>query len=97
MATIMKNELGNIKDKIRYYAQLNTDNANKIEKVTTRMIGLYTTSNTKNLTSLTDEIMMQNKKIMSNNNKYVNIINRTISNYDDDSSKSERKFESTGE
>ena len=110
MATIVKNELDNLKNKVKYYSQLNTDNSTSINikdkageisgsinKTTTKLLSLYTTNNTKNLTTLTDEIMLQNKKIISNNNKYINILNRTISNYTEDSDTSKRKFEKIGE
>lgn len=97
MATIVKSELEGIKTKIKYYVQLNSDNSTNINKATTRLLSLYKTDNTKDLMNLTDEIMMQNKVIINNNDKYINILNRTISNYEDDTQKSERKFEKIGE
>ena len=97
MTTIIKSELESIKDKIRYYSQLNTDNNDKLKKITSTLLNYYTTSNTKKLTELTDELMMHNKTIIGNNEKYINIINRTISNYEDTAYKSKRNFESSGD
>ena len=94
---IIKNGLENAKNKLIYFDGENDEKSDKINQSLNKLLNFYTSSNTKKLTNLTDELMVENKKIMGNNEKYINIIKRTTDEYIDTSDKRKRQFEKIGE
>ena len=69
---IIKNGLENAKNKLIYFDGENDEKSDKINQSLNKLLNFYTSSNTKKLTNLTDELMVENKKIMGNNEKYIN-------------------------
>jgi hypothetical protein len=94
---IIKSGLEDAKTKLIYFAGENNEESKKLNQSTAKLLGLYESNNTKALTKKTDEAMIENKKIIENNNKYINIINRTIEKHVDESVDRTKAFEKIGE
>lgn len=93
MAWISEVELENILSKAQYYTRENVQQSTNLEFYLNDLLSIYKTNNTAKLSNIIDELKIMNKIIQENDNKYCEVINRTIVNYKKDATLSTKHFE----
>lgn len=93
MAIIKERELQTTLDKSRYYTNECRQQSSNIEFYFNDLSNLYKSKNSYKLANLLSEIKNMNQKILTNDNNYCLVINRTIASYKKDAALSKQNFE----
>lgn len=93
MTWISETELENIHSKAQYYTRESLQQSTNLEFYLNDLLLLYKTNNTSKISNIIDKLKIMNKIIQENDNKYCEVINRTIVNYKKDAALSTQRFE----
>jgi hypothetical protein len=93
MAIIKERELQTTLEKTRYYINENRQQSRNIEFYLNDLNSIYKTKNSHKLLKIIDELKNMNQKILTNDDNYCTVINKTIKNYKKNAMESKQKFE----
>lgn len=93
MPIIKERELEIVLEKVRYYVNESTQQSRNIEFYLEDLNKIYKTKNSSKLSTMNTELKNMNKKILTNDDNYCLVINRTIEKYKKDAELSKKNFE----
>ncbi len=93
MAWISEPELESVLNKAQYYTKENLQQSTNLEFYLNDLLSLYKSKNTTKLSNIIEELKSVNAKIQNNDDKYCEVLRRTIANYKQDAALSTKKFE----
>lgn len=93
MAMIKERELQTTLDKARYYTNESKQQSSNIEFYFDDLSNLYKTKNSYKIANVITELKNMNKKLLTNDESYCTVIDRTIASYKKDAALSKQNFE----